>query len=194
MALQNHGNLFQGRISSPLANAINGYLHLSRSIHHATKSIGGCHSQVIVTMGRDDGIVYSVYMVYQILDFLAILLRQAIARGIGNVNHRGSSLNHGLYHTCQVFIIRTPCVFGIKLHVFHILLGIFHGSHGTFDDFLTSGVKLIFNMVIRCSYARMNTLVLGIFQGLGCKVYIFLYGTCQGTNSRPRHRLGNFYY
>ena len=133
-------------------------------------------------------------MVYQILDFLAILLRQAIARGIWNVNHRGSCLNHGLYHTCQVFIIRTSCIFRIKLHVFHILLGIFHGSHGSFDDFFTSGVKLIFNMVIRCSYARVNTLVLGIFQGLGSKVYIFLYGTCQGANSGPRHRLGNFYY
>ena len=59
----------------------------------------------------------------------------------------------------------------------------------TFD----SDVKLVFDMRIRSTDTRMNTLMLSILQSLGSTVNIFLHRTSKGTNRRPSHGFRNLH-
>ena len=85
-------------------------------------------------------------MLHQVLDLGSVFLRQTIACGVRDVHHGGTSLDHSLDHLCQVFVLRTSCILSVELHVLHILLGIFHGSHSTFNDLLAVGVELVLDM------------------------------------------------
>ena len=121
-------------------------------------------------------------------------MRKTISRSIGDIYHRRSRIDNGFNHAGKVFIIRTTGIFGVELHIFHIATGIFYRRHGTLDDFLAVGVELIFNMEVTRANPRMNTLALGISKCLGGNINILFYGTRQGTNGGPSHRLGNFYH
>ena len=130
-------------------------------------------------------------MLHQILDLGSVFLRQTVACGIGDVHHGGTCLDNCLDDPGQVFILGATRILGVELHVLHIFLRILHGCHCPFNNLLTIGVELIFNMGVAGTDTRVNTLALGILQTLGCDVDIFLHRTCQGTDCRPCHRLGN---
>ena len=145
-------------------------------------------------MSREAGFVYTVHMLHEILNLGTILIGQTIARGIRNIDHRGTSLDDSFHHTSQIFIIGAACILCVELYVLHILLGIFYSSHCTLNNFFAIGIKLIFDVAVTCTNTRMNTLMLRILQSLSCTVYIFLHCTCQSTNSRPCHSLGYLHH
>ena len=130
-------------------------------------------------------------MFHQISYLRAILIRQAIPRCIGNIHHSRTCLDNSFYHPCQIFIIRSACIFGIELYIIHILTCILYGSHCTLYYFLAIGIEFIFNVRVRCTDASMDTFMLGKLQSLCCHINIFLYGTCQGTDGGPCH---SFWY
>ena len=191
MAFKNHGHFFERGIPRTLTDTVNGDFRLAGTVHDSRNRIGSSHAQVIMAMCGQDSLAgrKTVHMFHQIFDFGPELLRQAISRRVGNVHHRRTGLYHGIHHTGQIFIVRTPRILCIELHVLHITFGILHGSHGTLDDFLTVGIELIFNMGIRSPYAGMYPLVFGSLQSLGCHIDIFLHRTGQRTNRRPCHCL-----
>ena len=133
-------------------------------------------------------------MIHQILDLGTILIRQAIASGIRNVDHRGTCLDDSLNHASQILIVCTTCILGVELHILYVLLGILDGSHGTLDDFLAGRVELIFDVAIAGTDASMDSLVLGILQCLGSAINILLHCTSQRTDGWPCNRLGNLHH
>ena len=196
MAFQNHGHFFERRIPGTFADTVDCHLCLARPIDDTGHRIGRGHAQVIMAMGGQNSLPggKAIDMLHQILDFLTIFLRQAITRRIRDVHHGGTGLDHGLHHAGQVFIVRASRIFGIELHILHITLGILHGSHGTFNDFLTVRIEFVFNMRVGSTDAGVNTFVFGFAQGIGCHVDVLLHRTGQRTYRGPRHSLGNFYH
>ena len=85
-------------------------------------------------------------MFKQILYLFTILSRKTISRGIRNVYNRSSSFNYGFNHTCKIFIVRTPCILGVKLNILDIFFCIPYSCNRAFYDFITITVKLIFYM------------------------------------------------
>ena len=124
-------------------------------------------------------------MLLQILDLLKILLRQTVARRIGDIHHRSTSLDHGLHHLGEILIVGTSCVLTVELHVVHIALGILRGSHSPFEDFLTGGVEFVLDVLVAGADTRVDTLVLGILQRLEGYVDIPLHSTRQRTDDGP---------
>ena len=191
VALQYHGNLLERGIAGPLANAVDGNLHLAGTGHDAVEGVGSSHAQVVVAVGRDDGLVNTVNMLLQVLNLLVVLLRQTVARRIGNVDHRGTSLDDGLHHAGQILVVRTACILAVELHVLHVATGVLRSTDGALNDFLARTIKFIVYVLFAGAYARVDALALGILQRLGCHVNVVLDGTRQRTDGGPRHRLRN---
>ena len=131
-------------------------------------------------------------MLHQVLDLLIILLRQTIARRIGNVHNGGTRLDDGLNHLSQVLIVGTACVLTVELHVVDIALGILRGSHSPLDNLLASRVELVHNVLIAGADTSVNAFVLGILQGVERHVDVALYGSRQRADGGPRHCLRDF--
>ena len=192
MAFDNHRNFFQSRVAGAFADTVDGHFHLSCAVQHTAHRVGRCHAQVVVAVGRNDGLFDALHVFHQIADFCSIFRRQAVARRVGNVDHRCSGSNYRLDDTCQIFVFGTSCIFRIKFHIVHKAARILNGCHRALNDFLAVGVEFIFDVRIRCADARMYALVFGKFQRFGCYVDIFLHGPCQCTDCWPCHRLGDF--
>ena len=191
MAFHNHGDFLERCVSCTFTNSVYSHFHLARSIHYSAERIGCCQSQVVVAMGGNDGLIYTIHMLNQIFNLLTVFIWQTITCGVGDVDNSCTSFDDCLNNTRQIFVVGTSGIFGIELNILHIILCIFHGSHSTLDDFLASGVELVLNMVVAGTNTRMDSFALGVFQRVGSNVDIFLNGTRQRTNSRPSDSLRN---
>ena len=189
VTFDNHRHFLKRSIPGTFTNTVDGHLHLASTIQHASHCIGSSHAQVIVAMSRNNGIMNTVDMFHQISYLRAILIRQAIPRCIGNIHHSSTCLDNSFYHPCQIFIIRSACIFGIELYIIHILTCILYGSHCTLYNFFAIGIEFILNVRVRCTDTSMNAFMLGKLQSLCRHINIFLYGTCQGADGGPCHSL-----
>ena len=114
-ALEDHGNLFQGGVSGPLSNAVHGYLHLSCTVQYPLKGVCGGHSQVIVAVGGDYGLVNIWDIVYKILYLLPVLSGSAVACCIWYVYSCGTGLYYSLYNLCKVSVFCPSGILSVKL-------------------------------------------------------------------------------
>ena len=183
------GNLLERRVAGPLADAVDRHLDLAGSADHAFERVGRRHAQIVMAMGRNDRAVDVGHMLDKIPDLAGVLLRQAIARRIGNVDDRRPSPDHGLDHAREVLVVGTPGVFGIELDVLDILFRMPDGRHGPLDDLLRRGIELVIDMRVRHADARMYPLVLGQSQRVGRHVDIVLHGPRQRADRRPGNGL-----
>ena len=192
--LENHRYLFQRRVTGTFADTVDGHLHLTGTSQHTSHRVCRRHAEVVVAVGREDGLASGkgIHVLVEVLDFLMILVRHAESRRVGDVANRRTCLGHGINHTSQILVVRATCILGIELHVLHILLGILHRSHSTFDDFLGSGVELVLDVRRTRTDTRVDTLPLRILQRVGCHVNVLLHRTSQCTDSRPCDRLRDF--
>ena len=73
MALNNHCYLFKGCISGTFTDTVDGNFYLTGTVQYTGHRVGSSHSQVIMTMGRNNRILDTSYMIYQIFNFRSIL-------------------------------------------------------------------------------------------------------------------------
>ena len=99
-----------------------------------------------------------------------------------------------MYHSCQVFVIRSSRVFGVKLHVVHELASVLHRIHRPLDNLFTVGVELVLDMKVGGTDPRVDTFPFSILERLGGHLDIFLHRAGEGTDGGPRDRFRNFYY
>ena len=191
MRLYYHRYLFEGGVSRPFADSVDGNFALACSVDESGHRVGRRHSQVVVTVGRDDGLVDIADIVAEIFDLGSIFRRKAVAGGIGNVDDRCTSCNHSLHDSCKVLIISPSGIFGIELDLIHEVAGIFHCLDGTLDDFLTSRIELVADVRIRSADSGVDSLVLCKFKSLDSDIDVLLHSPCQGADCRPGHSLGN---
>ena len=190
VTFKNHGHLFQRSVAGPFANAVDGHFHLTRTVQYTGHGICCGHTQVVVAMRGDNGVMYAIHMFHQVFDFLAIFRRQAIPRRIRDVHHRGTGLDDRLDDTGQILVLRSSRILGIKLHIIHILARILHSGYCPLNNLLAIAVEFILDMLVRSADTRMDTLMFGKFQRICRHVDVLLDSTCQGTNGRPCHCLG----
>jgi hypothetical protein len=82
---KNHNNLFERGVSGTLANAVDSYLHPPRSIENIRNAIRYGHYQVVVTVRVEYNLVDAGRVLDEILDFVAVLVRQRVAGNVDNV-------------------------------------------------------------------------------------------------------------
>jgi len=193
-AFQDHHHLFERGISRPLANAVDGHLSLPRPVHDAGNGVGGGHPQIVVAVRGNHHLVNPFHILHQIFDFRTEFLRKAIARGIGNVDHRGTRLDHRFDHPRQIFVVGTTGIFGIEFHILHQLFRIFHSLYRPLKDLVGIAVELVVNVVKGSADSGVYPLLPGIPQGIGSHVDILPDGPREAADDRPGHRLGNLHH
>ena len=194
VAAQRHHHLFERGVACAFADAVDRHLGLPRTVEDAAQGVGRSHAQVVVAVGRDDRLVDVGYVVDQVFDLRAVFVGQAVARGVGDVDHRSPGRNGGFDHAGEVCRIGTSGVFGVELHVLDIAFGVFHGFDGLFEDFLGRRAQFVVNVLGRNAYTRVDALVPGQSQGIGGDVDVFFHGAGQRTNRRGRNGLRNLEY
>ena len=164
VGLEYHGHLLERCVASTLAYAVDGHLHLSCAVQHTCYGVGCRHTQVVVAVGREYRLACceGINVLVEVLNLLAILVRSAETRCVRYVTYRSTSLRHSLYHASQILVVCSACILSIELYVLHILLGIFHSSHGTLYYLLRRAVKLILDVRRTGAYASVYALMLSV--------------------------------
>ena len=68
-----------------------------------------------MTVSRKNRVINAVYMINQIFNLCTIFGRQTVTRRIRYIHHCRSRFDNRFYHTCQIFIVRTPCILGASV-------------------------------------------------------------------------------
>jgi len=125
-AFHGHHHLFHGSVAGPLAYTVDSHLDLTGSVHHPGKGICRSHTEIIVAMGGDYGLVYVGDIVDQILYLGSVLFRKTVTGSVRDIHHCRPGRYHSLDHPCKVLVLRPAGIFCIELHIIHIFPGIFH--------------------------------------------------------------------
>ena len=99
-----------------------------------------------MAVGGDDRLVDVVDMLFEVLDLGTVFVGEAIAGGIRYVDHSGTGLDDGLYHTCEILVVGASGILSVELDVVNILLGVGHGAYSTLQDVFAVGIELILDM------------------------------------------------
>ena len=174
---QDHDHFFQRCIARPFANAINRAFDLAGALLHAGDRIGSGQSQVVMAVGGERGALDAADIFEQITHFCSVLVRQAIARGIGDVEHRGARLNGDLEHAGQELIIRPSRVFGVELYVFHEAFGQPHGRRRPVQNVFRRGLQFVTDVDLGDADAGVDTGPVRPLQGLGRRTDVLLHRT-----------------
>ena len=173
---QNHHHFFEGGVAGALAHAVYRAFNLPGPVHYAGNGVGGGQAQVVVAVrGKPHG-VDARHVFVQKPDFGAVLFRQAVASGIGDVEDGGPGLDGRLADAGQEGIVGAAGIFGVKFHVFHKGLGQLDGRDGAGQHVLPSGAELVLNVNIRSANAGVNARVAGQAQGVGGHANVIFHG------------------
>ena len=194
VAAQGHHHLFERGVARAFADAVDRHLGLPRAVEDAAQGVGRGHAQIVVAVGRDDRPVDVGDVIDEVFDLRAVLAGQAVARGVGNVDHRGAGRDDRFDHAGEVFRIGAPGVFGVELDVLDVALGVFHRPDGRFDDLFGRRAQFVVDMLGRYADSGVYALVLGQPQGVGGDVDVFFHGAGERADRRGRNGLRNFKY
>ena len=144
-----------------------------------------------MAVGGDNGLVDVGNVVHKVLDFRTVFVRQAVARSIGDIDHRCTGLDDRLDHAGEVLDIGASGVLGVKLHILDVTFGVFHRLDSRFDDLFGRGTQLVIDVLRRNADTRVDAFVLRQPQGVGSNVDILLHGAGQRADRRKGNSLGN---
>ena len=125
-----HDHFFEGGIAGAFAQAVDGAFDLAGAVADAGDGIGGSQTQVVMAMAGEDGLVDIGYVVDQVSDLFAVLIGEAIAGRIGDIDDSGAGGDHGFDHAGEVFVVGAAGVFGVEFDVADEVTGPFHGLDG----------------------------------------------------------------
>ena len=133
MAFEGHYNFLERGVTGPFTDTVHGDLYLTGAVQDTCHGVGCSHTKVIVAVGRNNGLVDVGYIVDQVGNLCSVILSQTVTSGIRNIDNSCTCIDNCFDYTGQVFIVRTTCVFCIKLNIINKLPGIFDCFNSPFD-------------------------------------------------------------
>ena len=177
-----HDDLLERGVAGALAQAIDGALDLAGAVLHALEGKGGGHAQVVVGVDRDDDVLDADDVVRQALDAGAEGLGQAVAGGVGDVDHGGAGVDGGLDHADEEVLVGAAGVLGVELDVLDVLLCVGHAVAGALDALLLGDVELVAQVRGANAQAGVDARALGGFQGLRGAVDVLVDGAGEAAD------------
>ena len=102
---------------------------------HGGQRVGDGQAQVVVAVRRDDHPLDPAHLLPDAGDQLRKLGGHGVAHSIGDVDRRGSGLDHGLQDFAEKVRVRASGIFGGKLHVIAERFGQAHGVARLLETF-----------------------------------------------------------
>ena len=190
--LDGHDDLLERGVAGALAQAVDGALDLAGAVLHALEGKGGGHAQVVVGVDRDDDVLDADDVVRQALDAGTEGLGQAVAGGVGDVDHGGAGVDGGLDHADEEVLVGAAGVLGVELDVLDVLLCVGHAVAGALDALLLGDVELVAQVRGAHAQAGVDARALGILERFCCTVDILLDSAREADDRRVvASELGN---
>ena len=111
MLFQDHHHFFERSITGSLAESIDGTFYLAGTVQNTRYRIGGGQAEVIMAMATQCCFINIGNIIDQVSDLFAILVGQAITRGVGNIYYRCPGSNNLLNNFGQIIIVRSAGIF-----------------------------------------------------------------------------------
>ena len=173
--LDAHDPFLHGRVARALAQAVDGAFHLGCTVLHARQRQRGGHAEVVVAVHRHRGLLDAVHMVHEVLDARAELLGQRVARGVGDVHHRGAGLDDGFDDAHEEVVVGAARVLGVELYVLDEVAGVLHALDRTLDALVLGNAQLVAQVARAHADAGMDARTLGVLERVGRGVDVLLH-------------------
>ena len=194
MGLQDHGDLLQGGVPRPFADAVDRDLALAGAVQQAGHRIGRRHSEIVVAMRRKNGLVDPVHMLHQVLDLGSEFLWETVARRVGDVHDGRARLDHGFHHTGEELIVGAAGVLRVEFHVLDVLLRVLDGPDGPLQHLFPGGIELVPDVRVGRTDSGVDPAPLGVLERLRGHVDVLFHGPRQRADRGPGHRLGDLHH
>jgi hypothetical protein len=148
--LDDHGHFFQRGIAGPLADAVHGAFHLSRTGVDSGQSVGQREAEIVVAVYRHHHLINIVHVVVQVFYEVAEFRGYSVAHGIRDIDYFGAGFYSGLDHLSQIGRFRTACIHGAEFHVAYVTDRLFDTGNGHLQNFFAALFKLVLKVNIRC--------------------------------------------
>ena len=119
--LQDHDDLLERAVAGPLADAVDRALDLARAVLDGAERVGDGEAEIVVAVDADDGRLAE--RARDLSDERAVLLGDAVADGVGDVDRGGARGDDRARDLDQIFDRRAPAVLGGELDVADVLAG-----------------------------------------------------------------------
>ena len=189
--LQRHGDLFQTCVARPLADAVDGALHLGGAGPDALQRVGNGHTQIVVAVDGDVHILDAVHILPQVADQIVHLLGGGVAHGVGDIQCGGAGGNGPLIAPGQELPIGAGGVLGRELNIVAVVLGIGHHFADALEDLLAAHLQLIFHVDVAGGQEHMDAGVLCALHRVPGNVDIALGTAGKACHHRLFHRSGD---
>ncbi len=175
VGFQDHHDFLKGCVACPFADTVDSDLYLTRAVDYAGHCVGRSHTEVIVAVGGDDGLVDAIHVLLEVLDFLTVLGRKAVTGSVGDVHYCCPGLDDSLHHPGKIFILCPAGVFSVEFHILDVLFGVLDSPDRAFYDLFAGGVELVPDVVVRSTDPCVDSLALGVLERLGGAVNVLLH-------------------
>jgi len=155
--LQRHHHFLQRSVARAFADAVDGALHLASAIYNAHQRVGRGHPQIVVAVHGNGCLVNVGYVLGDAPDQRAPLLGSGVTRGVGDVDHRRTGINHCLQNAVEVLRVGPAGVLCIVLHVLHKAFGVLDRLHALLQCLLARGPQLVFDVHVGHAQAGVDT-------------------------------------
>ena len=140
--LARHHDLFERGVPGPLADPVDGALHLAGARHHAGQRVGDGQPEVVVAVDRQHGLLDAADVRPEVGDDLAVGGRERVADRVGDVDGRRPGVEAGLHHLGQERQLGPGRVLGRELDVLEELTRVLHALDGALDDLVLRHLQL----------------------------------------------------
>ncbi|MNT29737.1 hypothetical protein D3C72_1654930 [compost metagenome] len=118
-----------------------------------------------MTVDRKDCVLFFPSILIHIGYLFKVLKGCTKTVGIRKIHNFRPRFDHRIGHLNQEIIVCAASIFGKKLYFITFIRRISHHFISFRQDYLTSGIKLMFNMNVRCSNSELNPCHLCLNQG-----------------------------
>ena len=130
------------------------------------------------------GLLDAVHMVHEVLDARAELLGQRVARGVGDVHHRGAGLDDGFDDAHEEVVVGAARVLGVELYVLDEVAGVLHALDRTLDALVLGNAQLVAQVARAHADAGMDARTLGVLERVGRRVDVLLHRAREAADDR----------
>src|SRR5579871_135658 len=173
--LHRHDDLFQAGVSGPLADAVDGTLHLARPTPHRCQGVRDRQAQVVVAVRADDGFVYVWNVFHDITDQIAVLFGGGIAGRVGDIDDRCARLDDRFDHLAEVLFVGAARILQEVLYVIHIGAGVLDRLYASLHRLLAAEAQFVLEVAVGDPQPGMDTGANGLLERLARHIDVLAY-------------------
>ncbi len=176
---QRHHDLFHGGVAGTLAQTVDGALDLPRAGGDSRERVGSRHTQVVVAVHRDDGVLDAVHVLPKPGDQRAEAIRVGVAGRVRDVDHRRTRSDDLLDHPVQEHRLGASGILGVELDVFHEGPRELHGRDRTLDGLVATDAQLVAQVTLAHADAGVDSRPLRRLERVGSGLDVLRDGARQ---------------